>query len=91
MFEDKSRYSKLKPYGVKDRRGRDVTVVPVPPEPEQTPLGRHLLKQGQRLDHLAKHYLDDPAGYWRIAEMNGAMLPENLSEKDEIIIPQKSR
>jgi hypothetical protein len=90
MFDDKSRYAKLKTYEVKDHRGRKVIVVPAPPAPEQAPLGRHLLKQGQRLDHLAKQYLDDPAGYWCICEMNGIMLPEALSEKREIVIPQKT-
>jgi hypothetical protein len=90
MFDDKSRYAKLKTYEVTDRRGRKVVVVSVPPPPFQLPLGRHLLKQGQRLDHLAKHYLDDPAAYWRICEMNGVMLPESLSEEREIIIPRKN-
>ncbi|MCX6223383.1 MAG: hypothetical protein NTV01_01285 [Bacteroidia bacterium] len=91
MFDDKSRYKKLPPYEVNDRRGRKVTVVPVPPAPEQSPLGRHLMKQGQRLDHLAKQYLDDPAGYWRICEINGVMLPEELSGEREIIIPVRTR
>jgi len=91
MFDDKSRYSKLKPYKVKDHRSRDVNVVPVPPAPNEFPLGRHLKQQGQRTDHLSKQYLDDPAGYWRICEINGVMLPEELSEKREVIIPVKNR
>ena len=91
MFDDKSRYKKLKPYEVIDHRNRKVMVVPVPPVPEQQPVGRHLLQQGQRMDHLAKRYLDDPAGYWRICEMNDVMLPESLTEAREIIIPQKTR
>jgi len=91
MFDDKSRYTKLKTYEAKDHRGRKVMVVPVPPAPAESPLGRHLLKQGQRLDHLAKQYLDDPTGYWRICEINEMMLPEGLSENREIIIPVKNR
>lgn len=91
MFDDKSRYAKQKPYIVKDHRGRDVLVIPVPPAPDDPPLGRHLMKQGQRLDHLSKLYLDDPAGYWRICEINGAMLAEQLTEKKEVIIPVKNR
>jgi hypothetical protein len=89
MFEEKSRYVKLKPYTVTDRRRRVTLVVPVSTAPEQQPLGRHLLKQGQRLDHLSHHYLDDPAGYWRICEINEVMLPEELSSRKEIIIPIK--
>ncbi len=91
MFDEKSRYSRLKPYIVRDRRGREVEVVPVPPPPGEIPLGRHLLRPGQRLDHLAKHYLDDPAGYWRICEINGAMIPEELTGKSEVVIPVKTR
>ena len=89
MFDKKSRYEKLETYKVTDRRGRTVNVVPVPPAPVQTELGVHIMKQGQRLDHLALKYLDDPAGYWRICEMNDVMLPEALTEAQEIAIPRK--
>ena len=54
-------------------------------------LGFHLLKQGERLDLLAARYLNDPAGYWRIAEQNDVMLPEALTEAREIEIPVKAR
>ena len=89
MFDKKSRYAKLETYEVTDRRGRKVVVVPVPPSKDQTTLGLHIMKQGQRLDHLAQKYLDDPAGYWRICEMNDVMLPEALIEAQEIKIPRK--
>lgn len=91
MFEPESRYADFKPYEVTDRRGRTVKVVPVPAAPAQTLLGVHYLRQGQRLDHLAAKYLDDPAGFWRICELNGVMLPEVLSEEREIKIPVKER
>ncbi|MBA3357660.1 MAG: hypothetical protein H0U18_17315 [Pyrinomonadaceae bacterium] len=87
MFDQKSRYAALKTYTVKDHRGREVAVVPVPPPPDQTTLGIHLLRQGQRLDHLAQEYLDNPAGFWRICELNDVMLPETLTEQREIEIP----
>jgi hypothetical protein len=57
-----------------------VEVVSVPDRPDQPLLGLHVLRQGERLDHLAARYLDDPAGFWRIAEINGAMLPDALLE-----------
>lgn len=91
MFEEKSRYSKLKSYEESDHRGRKVIVVPVPTAPEQQARGRHLMKQGQRLDHLAQQYLQDPAAFWRICEINGAMFPEQLTEHSEIIIPYKNQ
>jgi hypothetical protein len=91
MFDTKSRYAQLKTYEVKDTRGRTVAVVPVPEASTQTLLGYHALRQGQRLDHLAQKYLDDPAGYWRICELNDVMLAEVLTEAPEIGIPKRER
>ncbi len=91
MFNSKSRYAQLTLYQVKDHRGRQVTVVPVPAAPAQTKLGYHITRQGQRLDHLAHKYLDDATGFWRICELNDVMLPETLSEAAEIAIPKKVR
>ena len=89
MFDEKSRYRNQEQYQVEDRRGRQVAVVAPPPAPQQTLLGYHLLKQGQRPDHLAYKYLNNPAGFWQIAEANDVMLPEALSEQKEIAIPNK--
>ena len=91
MFEANSRYVTLTRYSVIDRRGRLVVVVPVPDAPDQELLGIHALRQGERIDHLAARYLNDPAGYWRIAEQNDCMLAESLSEAPEIEIPAESR
>lgn len=89
MFDELSRYRPLTPYLVPDRRGRTVPVVPVPPAPEQEEPGVHLRREGQRLDHLAYEYLRDPAGFWRIAELEDAMWPDALAEAREIRIPRK--
>ena len=91
MFDPKSRYAKLETYEVTDRRGRSVAVVPVPDPPVQNLAGYHIRKEGQRLDHLAFKYIQDAAGYWRIAELNDVMLAEALTEADEIAIPGRSR
>jgi hypothetical protein len=89
MFDANSRYAKLVPYLVIDRRGRVVTVVP-PHEPTTAPiLGYHQRKQGQRLDHLAARYLDDPAGFWRVCDANDAVLPDAIAEARELAIPRK--
>ncbi len=87
MFDPKSRYAKLTPYTCVDRRGRTVAVVPVPPPPTDALLGVHVLRQGERIDHLAFRYLLNPAGFWRICEMNGVMLAEAITEQREISIP----
>ncbi len=90
-FEKNSRYAKLDSYEVIDHRGRRVKVVPVPNPPGDEPLGVHLMKQGQRLDHLAYKYLKDAEAFWRICEVNNVMNPEALSEAEKIIIPKKGR
>lgn len=87
MFDPQSRYANLTPYPVTDRRGRTVLVVPAAEDPRAPLLGYHLRLDGQYLDHLAAHYLGDPAGFWRICEAAGVMLPEALSEAREIPIP----
>lgn len=89
MFSEKSRYRNVAQYEVVDQRGRTVKVVAAASPPKQSIKGFHLLTQGQRTDHLASLYLNDQAGFWRIAEANGSMLPEALTEQAEIAIPTK--
>lgn len=87
IFDEKSRYARLPTVRRIDARGRMVEVVPPAPAIQQTLLGRHLRRQGERPDHLAALYLSDAAGYWRLAEMNDAMTAEVLSELRELDIP----
>lgn len=91
MFSPNSRYAALTPYTVRDRRDRLVSVVPVPPAPPEQLLGYHVLRQGQRLDHLAYKYLNDATTYWRVCELNDVMYPEQLTETSEIAIPTQVR
>ena len=91
MFDEESRYKDLPYYYRTDRRQRRVAVVPIPELPESEVQGYHIMKQGQRLDHLAAKYLNNPTGFWRICTVNGVMLPETLSEQSEIAIPAKNR
>jgi hypothetical protein len=91
MFDAKSRYAGVTNYTVTDRKGRLVSVVSVPVPDSEELRGYHVRKEEQRLDHLAEHYLDNPAGFWRICDLNDVMLPEALSEVEEIAIPQKRR
>lgn len=89
MFTEKSRYKNTEQYAVNDQRGRTVQVVAIPDPPQQKFRGYHLLKQGQRIDHLAAQYTGDETGFWRIAHANDAMLPDAISEQSEIAIPEK--
>jgi hypothetical protein len=90
MFDPLSRYVNVQGYTATDRRGRQVLVIPAPDKPDQALLGLHRRVQGQRLDHLAFQYLNDPAGYWRICELADVMLPDALQEARDIPIPAKA-
>lgn len=91
MFDSKSRYHQLRTYEVTDHRGRKVVVTPSAPASAEVELGTHLRAQGQRLDHLAAKYLNDPAGFWRICELNRVMWPDALAEAREVRIPRQRR
>jgi hypothetical protein len=88
VFDKKSRYVKnASTYEATDRRGRTVMALSAADKPVQTELGEHLRKQGQRLDHLANFYIQDANGFWRICELNEAMLPDALAESNILRIP----
>lgn len=90
IFDPKSRYpNNAEIYEVTDRRGRRVMALTVPDPLVQPRLGDHIKKEGQRLDHLANFYLNDPNGFWRIAEQNGVMLPDALAEAEIVEIPTR--
>jgi hypothetical protein len=91
VFDAKSRYVKYaKIASAIDRRGRTVNHVTPAEVPPQTELGRHKLREGQRLDHLANHYLEDSTGFWRIAELNDAMTAESALDTPLVGIPTKT-
>ncbi len=90
MFEPPSRYLGVETYIVTDRRGRQVEVVAVPEPPQQALAGIHLLRLGERIDHLAFRYLGDALLWWRIAELNDVVAPAALAEVREIEIPVRS-
>lgn len=89
VFGPRSRYRQARLTTATDRRGRTVVaIVPVVPPPERM-LGEHLRREGQRLDHLAARYLNDPEGYWRIAELNDVMSPDVLAQARSVRIPTR--
>jgi len=50
------------------------------PLPERFSLMQeHVVTSGERLDSLAARYLGDPEQFWRLADANNAMRPEELT------------
>jgi hypothetical protein len=45
-----------------------------------TLLLEHSVVDGERLDNITAKYMDDPEIFWRIADANSAMRPEELTE-----------
>lgn len=88
QFDPKSRYVRhASIYEATDRRGRTVQALTPAVVPAQNELGEHILRQGQRLDHLAHFYIKDPNGFWRIADHNGKVLPDAVLQQPTVKIP----
>lgn len=88
-FDRKSRYvtPELETFAVRDIRGRVVQALPMAEPVPELVLGEFVLQMGQRLDHLASSFLGDAHGYWRIVELNAALLPDALAEEERLLIP----
>ena len=52
------------------------------PQPERLALlQEHVVELGDRLDNVTARYLEDPEQFWRVADANRAMRPEELVER----------
>ena len=66
------------------------------PSPEgMTTLVEHKVAQGERLDNITARYLGDPTQFWRVADANNVLRPEELTEEIgtliKIALPQYVR
>jgi hypothetical protein len=53
----------------------------VPPPSSFALLREHVVRPGERLDTIAALHLGDPEQYWRVADANGAIAPERLTDE----------
>lgn len=53
----------------------------VPPLEGTTTLVEHVVAANDRLDQVAARYLGDPLQYWRVADANDGMRPEELTDE----------
>jgi hypothetical protein len=52
------------------------------PQPERMALlQEHVVELGDRLDNVTARYLEDPEQFWRVADANRALRPEELVER----------
>lgn len=52
----------------------------LPPADRFAVLQEHAVTEGERLDQIAASLMGDPEVFWRIADANSAMRPEELTE-----------
>ena len=88
MFDSTSRYCKIPIKSISvpdgDGRSREIRYVKrrfIPSAREMTTLTEHTVTEGDRLDVIAARYIGDPTQFWRICDANGAMRPDELTEK----------
>jgi hypothetical protein len=89
MFFPGSRYLQAGTYTVTGPDGGPVAVTRLP-LPAPAPLaGYHPRRAGQRLDHIANFYLNDPTGFWKLCDANNAAVPDALAARAQVGIPRK--
>lgn len=87
MFEPNSRYYSLatKTFIVTDADGetREIRYVArrFLPQGTSTTLVEHSVMQGERLDQITAKYLSDPTQFWRVADANETLRPEELTDE----------
>ena len=88
MFDPTSRYAKLASKTLTvtgaDGQPREIRYVErrmLPPVTTGTTLVEHSVVQGDRLDRLTAKYLGDPAQFWRVADANETLRPEELTDE----------
>lgn len=56
------------------------------PQPERFALLQvHTVAEGERLDNLTATYLGDPEQFWRVADANRAMRPDDLMVVGQVL------
>jgi len=83
-----SRYQKVDTYQATDAQGRTVTVLKSRVIPATPAAFQHTFTAGERLDLLAFRFYGNPEKFWRIADANTEMDPEDLLDPGrQLLIP----
>jgi len=51
----------------------------IPPVEATATLVEHTVTQGERLDNITARYLTDPTQFWRVADANNVLAPDDLT------------
>ena len=78
MFFRGSRYANVGESQITDGRGREIRYKKIRFIPETRAQLSHILSDGERLDHLAQRFYQNPELFWRICDTNLALWPDDL-------------
>jgi hypothetical protein len=51
-------------------------------------VGVHARTEGQRLDHIAAHFLADATAFWRLCDASEVIAPDALAASEVVAIPR---
>lgn len=83
-FPITSRYHRVEAKTLESQSGRSIVYLRrrFLPDPDQSVLlQEHRAAAQERPDHLAARYLNDPEQFWRLADANGVMHPDELTDE----------
>jgi len=83
MFTTTSRYYSIPTAEIERQDGAKIAYVRrrfVPPPERFSLLLEHPVAEGDRLDNITAQYLGDSEQFWRVADANGAIAPEELTD-----------
>ena len=78
MFFQGSRYANVGEHDITDGKGRVIRYKKIRFIPEARARFSHVLSDGERLDHIAYRFYQDPETFWHICDANLALWPEDL-------------
>ena len=82
MFPPASRYFGIETAKLIDATGREIIYLRrrlLPDSGTMAVAVEHTVVERDRLDNITARYLDDPEQFWRVADANDAMQPEDLT------------
>ena len=82
LFPPTSRYYGIDTATLETKDGKKIIYLRrrIVPQPGRFALiQEHSVKQGDRLDNISAQYQGDPEQFWRIADANNAMRPDDLT------------
>lgn len=86
MFFKGSRYEQVPTLDYTAADGRVIRYKAIRPIPSTPSFGRHVVDEGERLDHIAFQHYRDAERFWRICDANLTVWPDELTARSGRVI-----